>query len=61
MRFYTHRTGDTREITKFAWLPIYVNGCWYWLERITIHQTYNGGYDIGWHNDYLVHKVDKNN
>ena len=54
MRFYTHRTGDTREVIRFAWLPIYVNCCWYWLEKITIHQTYNSGDSFGWHNDFVI-------
>jgi hypothetical protein len=53
MKFHKHMTGDEREIRKFAWYPIYVNGIFYWLEWITIHQSYNTRHS-GWNNDWRV-------
>lgn len=32
--------GDYREITKFAWFPITLNSETRWLEKVTLHQTY---------------------
>ena len=53
MKFHKPMTGDEREIRKFAWYPIYVNGIFYWLEWITIHQSYNTRHS-GWNNDWRV-------
>ena len=55
MRFYKPMTGDTREVRKFAWYPIRVNGTVYWLEWITIHQSYNTKHS-GWNNEWRVGK-----
>ena len=54
MRFYRPFTGDQREIKRFAWYPILIDGCTYWLEWIVIHQSYNTKFH-GWNNDYVVH------
>ena len=56
MRFYTKGTGDTREVTKFALFPIKVDGVIYWLEKITIHQSFNTSKYGKWSNDYIVDK-----
>lgn len=55
MKFYKPTTGDEREIRKFAWYPICVNEIVYWLEWITIHQSYNTRHR-GWNNDWRVSK-----
>lgn len=52
MRLYIPITGDMRKIKKFAWYPIYVNGVFYWLEWVTINQTYNTRHS-GWNNDWV--------
>lgn len=56
MRFYTKGTGDTREVTKFALFPIKVGRVIYWLEKITIHQSFNTSKYGKWSNDYVVNK-----
>ena len=56
MRFYTHRTGDTREVTRFAWLPIKVQNTIYWLEKVTIHQSFNTKNHGKWYNEYIITK-----
>lgn len=56
MKFYTKGTGDTREVTKFALFPIKVGRIIYWLEKITIHQTFNTTKYRKWSNDYVVNK-----
>ena len=53
MKFYRPRAGDQREIRKFAWHPMKIDNCIYWLECITIHQSYNTKYS-GWNNDWVV-------
>ena len=53
MKFYRPRAGDQREIRKFAWHPMKIDNCIYWLEWITIHQSYNTKYS-GWNNDWVV-------
>ena len=53
MKLYKPMTGDTREVKRFAWYPIRVNGVVYWLEWITIHQSYNTRCK-GWNNDWRV-------
>ena len=54
MRFYTHRTGDTREVTRFAWLPIKVQNTIYWLEKVTIHQSFNTKNPGKWYNEFTI-------
>lgn len=53
MRVYLPTTGETRTVRKFAWYPMKINGAVYWLEWITVHQSYNTEYP-GWNNDYVV-------
>lgn len=36
----TLRVGDTREITRFAWLPTQLGGDVVWLERYQVKQIY---------------------
>ena len=31
---------DTRYVTKFLWFPIYLNGIYIWLEKVTIRQAH---------------------
>lgn len=56
MRFYKHRpiTGEEREIRKFAWLPIYVDGIIYWFEWVTIHQSFDTDKPFKWSNDWVA-------
>ena len=51
MRFYAPVTGDKRVIRKFALFPIKINGVIYWLEWVSIHQSYNTKHS-GWNNDW---------
>jgi hypothetical protein len=53
MRFDIPYTGDEREVRKFAWYPMFIDGCWYWLEWVTVHQSYNTKYP-GWNTDWVV-------
>ena len=53
MKIYRHFTGYTREIRRFAWYPMKIDGCIYWLEWITIHQSYNTAHP-GWNTDWVV-------
>lgn len=55
MKFHKPITGDQREIKRFTWYPMKINDCVYWLERITIHQSYNTRHS-GWNNDWVVSK-----
>jgi hypothetical protein len=55
MKFHKPITGDTRNILKFAWYPIRIGNVVYWLEWITIHQSYNTKRS-GWNNDWRVSK-----
>lgn len=29
----TPKKGDTRQLTHFAWSPVYIEGTWVWLEK----------------------------
>lgn len=53
MRFYRPFTGEQREVRKFAWYPIKIDSTIYWLEWITIRQSYNTGH-FGWCNDFVI-------
>ena len=45
--------GDQREVRKFLWFPTLINGAIYWLETVTIHQSYDTR-TSGWCNDWVV-------
>ena len=53
MRFDRPYTGEQREVRRFIWFPTKINGVIYWLETVTIHQSYNTG-TFGWNNDWVV-------
>ncbi|MDU4953778.1 hypothetical protein HF846_04140 [Clostridium cadaveris] len=53
MRFRVPRNGDSRVKTKFAILPITINGDMRWLEKVKIRQYYNEYYGK-WKNDYFI-------
>lgn len=53
MRFNRPFTGDERVIRKFIWFPTKINRTVYWLETVTIHQSYNTS-TFGWCNDWVV-------
>lgn len=46
-------TGEERVVKRFAWYPINVNGILYWLEWISIKQSYNTRHS-GWNNDWII-------
>lgn len=46
-------TGDQREVKRFAWYPMKINGSVYWMKLITIRQSYNTRHG-GWCNDWVV-------
>ena len=50
MRWLGNLCGDERTVKKFALFPIEANGEWRWMEFVTIHQTWRGGW---WHNDWF--------
>jgi hypothetical protein len=52
MQIYTPYTGEQRKVKRFAWYPMKINGTIYWLEWITIHQSYNTR-SFGWCNDWV--------
>ena len=56
MKIHKPITGEEREITKFAWRPMKINGHVYWLEWITVHQSYNTEHS-GWNNDWVSKKT----
>lgn len=51
---YKPFTGDQREVKRFAWYPMKINGYTYWLKWITIRQSYDTRHS-GWCNDWVVH------
>ena len=53
MRINTPFTGDQREVTRFTLFPMRINGIIYWLEKVTVHQSYNTRHR-GWCNDWVV-------
>ena len=56
MRFYKPIRGAERTIKKFAWYPIVVDSTVYWLEWITIHQSYGLWGFKGWHSDWVIER-----
>jgi len=48
MRFISPQANETRIRTKFAILPIVINGESRWLERVCIEETYVWGGESGW-------------
>jgi len=34
------KPGTTRTTLRFAWLPIFISGCWIWLERYEVLEGY---------------------
>ena len=53
MRFYLPYTGESRKVRKFAWYPMYIGHTVYWLEWLTIKQTYNTRHS-GWNIDWVM-------
>lgn len=53
MRLILPFTGEEREVRMFAIVPIIIDREIYWLEWVTIHQTYNTR-KPGWNNDWVV-------
>lgn len=54
MQFNVPVTGDTREISKFTFLPTKIGRKVYWLERIKVHQSYNTRKYNKWCDDYIA-------
>ena len=52
MRFDRLFTGDERDVRKFLWFHTLINGTVYWLETVTVHQSYNTRAS-GWNNDWV--------
>lgn len=50
-------TGETRVINRFAIFPTIVENEVWWLESITLFQSYNTRHR-GWNNDLVVRKRD---
>lgn len=50
MRIYTWICGKERVKEKFAFLPVYIDHEWRWLEKVAIHQSWNGW---RWINDWF--------
>ena len=48
-------TGETRTVTRFAFLPTRINNEVWWLESIIMHQSYNTQH-CGWNNDWAERK-----
>lgn len=40
MRFKRYKNGDTRVRVVFTWFPLGFNDTWYWMERVTLYETY---------------------
>lgn len=53
MRFNIPTTGQERKVTKFLWFPTKIQDTIYWLETVTIRQSYNTTH-MGWSNDRVV-------
>jgi hypothetical protein len=47
MRWLKPRVGDTRKVTKFAWLPVGDSTQTIWLERVTVTYRYHSPW-AGW-------------
>jgi hypothetical protein len=52
MKFYLPYTGQQRKIKRFAWYPMKVGHTIYWLEKLTLKQSYVRGY--GWRTQYVM-------
>lgn len=50
-------TGETRVVRRFTILPTVIGHEVWWLELITIHQSYNTQHR-GWNNDWAENKRD---
>jgi len=53
MRWRSNTYGDKRVVTRFAILPIRVNGQVIWLERVILHQSWGTFGSVKWHNDCI--------
>jgi len=46
-------TGDQRTVRRFLLFPTKINGFIYWLQWVTIHQSYNTRRWNAWCNDWV--------
>ena len=53
MRFIVPIAGQERKVKKFLWFPTKIQDTIYWLETVTIRQSYNTRRP-GWCNDRVV-------
>ena len=60
MRWSNPKNGDVRTIAKFALLPIFANGEWRWMERVTIEQKFKSDeFVCNWVNTRFIDKKPK--